>query len=326
MARILSPTPETLALAAKILRDGGLVAFPTETVYGLGADALNADAVARIFAAKGRPAHNPLIVHIADASELPQIAGPVPSARPLMDRFWPGPLTLVFPKAPSVPDIVTAGGPTVAVRIPNHPVALALLSAAGTPVAAPSANRSEQISPTRAEHVADSLGDSIDLVLDGGPCAVGLESTVLDVTVWPPRIMRPGMIARADLEDALGITLDDGETTANDEPILRSPGRMARHYAPRKPLTIAEDIRTAARDCLTPAAVLARSGPPSDLPAGAYVIPMPSDPDSYAAALYAALHQADALPVAAILVEAVPGDARWQAIRDRLIRAATPAG
>ena len=188
-----------------MLRGGGLAAFPTETVYGLGANALDAAAVARIFAAKGRPANNPLIVHLADAAQVREIAADWPeSASRLAERFWPGPLTLVLPRRDIVPDIVTARGPTVAVRVPAHPVAQALLRAAALPLAAPSANRSTELSPTRAEHVLRGLEGRIDLLLDGGPTAGGIESTVLDVTIMPPRLLRPGLIGVAQLEAVIG--------------------------------------------------------------------------------------------------------------------------
>ncbi len=188
-----SPEPERIARAAEVLRRGGLVAFPTETVYGLGANALDPNAVAGIFHAKGRPANNPVIVHVAEARDVLRVVADWPEiAERLAQRFWPGPLTLVLPKRAGVPDVVTAGGPTVAVRVPAHPVALALLRAVGVPIAAPSANRSTQLSPTRAEHVQRGLDGLIDLILDGGPTTGGLESTVLDVTTTPPRLLRPG--------------------------------------------------------------------------------------------------------------------------------------
>ena len=225
--------------AAEVLRRGGLVAFPTETVYGLGADALNPAAVARIFAAKGRPPDNPLIVHVAD----PQGAGPElvaawpPAARRLAEAFWPGPLTLVVPAGPGVPAAVTAGLPTVAVRCPDHHVARALIAAAGTPVAAPSANRSGRPSATRAEDVWEDLGEHLDVLLDAGPVPVGVESTVVDVVSSPPRLLRPGGIPVEDLEAVLG------EAVAAPPPVTAgqappSPGMKYRHYAPRAPLIL----------------------------------------------------------------------------------------
>jgi len=247
-----SPEPEKIARAAEVLRAGGLVAFPTETVYGLGADALSAVAVRRIFEVKGRPANDPIIVHISREGELEVVAGEVPpEARELIRRFWPGPLTLVLPKSERVPSLVTAGLPTVGVRMPAHPVALALIARAG-PVAAPSANLFGRPSPTRAEHVLQDLGGKIDLVLDGGPTEVGVESTVLDLSKpGRPRILRPGGVSREALEEVLGpvelaaaattgagVEVEgegEGETPA--EP-LPSPGLLRRHYAPRAKLLL----------------------------------------------------------------------------------------
>src|SRR5438128_2586209 len=199
------PEPAAIARAAAILRQGRLVAFPTETVYGLGANALDAAAVARVFEVKGRPPTNPLIVHVAGADQIAQVAADWPDvAARLAERFWPGPLTLVLPKRRELPDIVTAGGPTVAVRVPAHPVAQALLKEAGVPVAAPSANRSTGLSPTTAAHVLRGLADRIDLILDGGPTSGGIESTVLDVTTSPPRLLRPGLVTPAAIEAIVG--------------------------------------------------------------------------------------------------------------------------
>lgn len=307
------------------MRDGGIVAFPTETVYGLGANALNADAVARIFAAKGRPATNPVIVHIARLSALAEVALVSPAAQTLAASFWPGPLTMVLPKTGRVPDIVTAGGETVGVRMPRHPVAQELIREADLPIAAPSANRSEQISPTRAEHVALSLGDNVDLILDGGPCEVGIESTVLDLVSDRPRILRPGMITAAQIEAALGIALYSGPASAAGK--ARSPGQRPRHYAPHTPVLIADTAEIVARASapacsdaylvFSPDAAIATSERPQFLTS--------ADPATYAAHLYAALHKLDKLPgIACIVVERLPGGADWDAIRDRLKRAATP--
>ena len=237
-----TPNADALTEAARVLRGGGLVSFPTETVYGLGANALDAAAVARIFAAKGRPANNPLIVHVADAGAARRlVADWPPLAERLAERFWPGPLTLVLTKRDPVPDVVTAKGPTVAVRVPAHPVAQALVRAAGVPIAAPSANRSTELSPTRAEHVLRGLDGRIDVLLDGGPTAGGIESTVLDLTVTPPRLLRPGLLGIAELEVATRARWfvrrqQDGEGTA----ALPSPGLLPRHYAPRTPLECVE--------------------------------------------------------------------------------------
>lgn len=321
MARILAVTNAAIAEAAAALGAGDLVAFPTETVYGLGANALNADAVARIFAAKGRPATNPLIVHIAQSADASALADTsAPAFARLAAAFWPGPLTLVLPKQPIVPDIVTAGGPTVALRVPRHPVALALLQAAGVPLAAPSANRSEQLSPTRAQHVVEGLEEAVDIVLDGGPAEVGLESTVLDLTEQPPRLLRPGHITCSDLEAVLGTPLAAGPSAAGP---ARSPGQSRRHYAPRTPLHVVENVWEIA--ALTPGcAVLAHTPPPVPPPShvrAAAVLSAGSR--AYAAALYESLHRLDSLHPSIILAEAVPEDAAWLAVRDRLRRAST---
>jgi L-threonylcarbamoyladenylate synthase len=273
------PAGEGLAEAAERLRRGELVAFPTETVYGLGADARDADAVAKIFAAKGRPASNPLIVHVPDADAARALASDwTDAAGRLAAAFWPGPLTLVVARAAVIPDIVTAGGGTVGLRVPSHPVARELLARAGVPVAAPSANRSEEVSPTTAAHVAESLGPYVPdlMILDGGPCAVGIESTVVDVT-----------------GDAPGPA--------------RSPGQMARHYAPRKPLLLLDGV------------------PPAPAPGDALLV-LPDDPYAAAALLYAELRRLDADPtVRRVLAVSPPDTPEWTAVRDRLRRAATPA-
>mgnify|MGYP000875666620 CR=1 FL=1 len=227
---------QQIALGAKYLQQGRLVAFPTETVYGLGANAFDAAAVNRIFLAKGRPADNPLIVHIADYATLPQVASHVPAqAERLMQAFWPGPLSIVLPKSERIPTVVTAGLDTVAVRWPNHPVAAALIRQAGLPVAAPSANRSGRPSPTLAEHVAEDLGDKVDLILDAGMAAIGLESTVIDVSSGEPTLLRPGAVTVEDLEQILGPIKVANAHPSPDQPV-RSPGLKYTHYAPRAPL------------------------------------------------------------------------------------------
>jgi L-threonylcarbamoyladenylate synthase len=230
--------PESsIARAATLLREGKLVAFPTETVYGLGADATNERAVAAIFAAKERPASDPLIVHIADLEQLPSVVAETPPlALELARRFWPGPLTLVLPRAESIPLNVTAGGPTVGVRMPASVVAQELLMAGGVPVAAPSANRFMRTSPTTAAHVLADLDGRIDCVLDGGPCAVGVESTVLDLTATPPRILRPGAVTLEALREVAPEI--EGPATIGVGGVARAPGQMERHYAPRTPLVV----------------------------------------------------------------------------------------
>jgi L-threonylcarbamoyladenylate synthase len=301
------------------------VAFPTETVYGLGAHALDAAAVGRIYAAKGRPATNPVIVHVADAAAARTLAAAwPPAAEALAARFWPGPLTLVLPKAAAVPDAVTAGLPAVALRVPAHPVALALLRAAGLPVAAPSANRSTEVSPTTAAHVVASLGSAVDLVLDGGPTTVGIESTVLDLTGDRPRILRPGMVS-AEAIAAVAGPLAAAPTTVDDATPRASPGMMERHYAPRAPLRVVEHGMLAGAVAAGPAPVgLVTYRPPPTLVGAPRIVMLPDEPEGYARRLYAALHELDAAGAAAIVVEAVPETAAWDAIRDRLRRAATP--
>jgi L-threonylcarbamoyladenylate synthase len=324
--RVDLPEPDIIARAAAILRAGGLVAFPTETVYGLGAHGLDPAAVARIFAAKGRPPSNPLILHVHDRAGALSLAAewPEPAER-LARRFWPGPLTLVVPRSPIVPDLVTAGGPTVAVRMPAHPVARALIEAAGVPIAAPSANRSTQLSPTRAEHVLSGLNGRIALLLDGGPTAGGLESTVLDVTCSPPRLLRPGPIGPTELEAITGPIARPAAAAESGQP-LRSPGLLARHYAPRAPLEcVADGQERAAELCRRGFRVgwLTFASPSVHAPHGAEVRFMPADPVAYAAQLYAVLHELDDAGVERILVALPPDEEAWLAIRDRLRRAAT---
>jgi L-threonylcarbamoyladenylate synthase len=320
------PELSLIARAAEVIQRGGLVAFPTETVYGLGANALDAAAVKRIFQAKGRPATNPVIVHAADAASAAKIVAKWPeAAQRLAERFWPGPLTLVLQKSAIVPDVVTAGGPTVAIRVPAHPVARALIQAAGLPIAAPSANRSMRVSPTWAEHVLKGLGGRIDVILDGGPAPGGLESTVLDLTTAPPRLLRPGLITPAHLAEVIGpIT---GATSNADEAIpLPSPGMMARHYAP----TATVELVTGSGG--SRAEKLARSGVKvgwlshgeSQAPAeGVLHVGMPADLRAYSARLYAALHEMDAAGVERILIDLPPDTGEWMAVRDRLRRAAS---
>ena len=246
---LLLPADEhSLSMASGLLRAGQLVAFPTETVYGLGADATNVDAVLSIFAAKGRPADNPLIVHIHDRSQLEGICAVPGRALPLMDAFWPGPLTILFEKKPSIPDAVTAGLPTVAVRMPSHPVAAAMLRRCGLPVAAPSANSSGRPSPTLASHVFEDMNGKIPLILDGGPCEVGLESTVLDLCHGAPTILRPGGITREMLESVLGTEVVLAGSILRplrpDEKAL-SPGMRYKHYAPKAAVTLVDGPESA---------------------------------------------------------------------------------
>lgn len=322
-----NPDPAAIRQAAGTLKRGGLVAFPTETVYGLGAAALDPEAAARIFAAKGRPSYNPLIVHVADAAAARALAAEwSEDARRLAERFWPGPLTLVVPKRPEVPDPVTAGLPSVALRVPAHPVAHALLREAGIPVAAPSANRSTQVSPTTAAHVERSLGDRVDLILDGGPTSVGIESTVVSLVGGVPTLLRPGTISVEELRAVVGeVALPSA--SAGGHAARPSPGMLDRHYAPRAELRLVEPGRGASPmeapggwDGAT--AVMALAG--HAYPAGFRVVVMPTDAREYAARLYETLHRLDDEGFERILVELPPDTPEWAGVRDRLRRAAHP--
>ena len=253
MTRILivnpqAPEPDLIAEAAAVIRAGGLVAFPTETVYGLGANALDAEAVAGIFVAKERPTQDPLIVHLASADDLPKVVSHIPeTARRLADAFWPGPLTIIMPRHADLPRGVSAGLDTVAVRVPSHPVARALLRASGLPIAAPSANRFGFTSPTAARHVFADLQGRIEMILDGGSPTIGVESTVLDVSVQPARILRPGGVSREALEEVLGdVEVFDGAAAEAEKQPLPSPGMMSRHYAPRATMVLFQGTDTAA--------------------------------------------------------------------------------
>jgi L-threonylcarbamoyladenylate synthase len=327
------PDDAAIAEAAEILRRGGLVAFPTETVYGLGANALNAAAVERIFLAKGRPANNPVIVHVADAAAARELTSTWPStAEKLAAAFWPGPLTLVLPKRDAIPDIVTAGGPTVGIRVPAHPVALALLQSVQLPLAAPSANRSLQVSPTTAQHALSGLGGRVELIIDAGPTSGGLESTVLDLTVDPPRLLRPGLVTTTQLEAVIGPIASAASQMPATKVPLRSPGQLERHYAPRARLigcTIASEARV--KELLdgvnqvgwlrlTPGGTVSNERPDS----GLRIVEMPRDAAQYSRRLYSALHDLDDAGVQWIVVDLPPVTDEWLAVHDRLRRASTP--
>jgi L-threonylcarbamoyladenylate synthase len=311
---------------AEVIRAGGLVAFPTETVYGLGADALSSAAVVRIFEAKERPRGNPLIVHLASAAALESIAVRVPPrARHAAARFWPGPLTLVVPRAATVPLITTGGLETVAARVPAHPVARALIEASGRPIAAPSANRSGRPSPTCAEHVRDDLDGRIELILDGGPTPVGVESTVLDMTTDPPMLLRPGGVTLEELKDCLGEVAVLG--SGDEEAAGRSPGLRYRHYAPRAQVIIieagtGEKVVAAWLEAGRPVALMTQR-PVSLDRRGLRVKIMPDDLGAYARGLFAALRELDSTGVEGIFVEAVPREGLGLTIMDRLRRAAS---
>jgi len=306
-----SPSKLAIAEAARLIRAGKLVAFPTETVYGLGANAFDAAAVARIFAAKGRPASSPLIVHVASLEAARALVAEWPETADRLARaFWPGPLTLVLPKRALIPDIVTAGLPTVGVRVPANPWALALLEEAQVPIAAPSANRFMELSPTTAAHVRESLGDRVDYILDGGATDVGIESTVLSLAGPSPVLLRPGMISASAIEQVvgkIGVAQPVSEGAAHP-----SPGMRDRHYSPRTPLVF--EIPSAGRG-----AYLWITRPVE----GAESIRMPANAAGYAAVLYETLHRLDGEKLDWIAVETPPASAEWSGIVDRLTRASS---
>jgi L-threonylcarbamoyladenylate synthase len=349
-------------LAAALLRAGKLVAFPTETVYGVGADATSPAATRRIFDLKGRPASNPLIVHVADTAtaKLHTADWPIAAQR-LAAEFWPGPLTLVLPRHPSICREATAGRETVAIRVPDHPLALAMLQAFGGPVAAPSANRSTRVSPTTAEHVRSEFGSQIDLILDGGACPIGIESTVLDLTTFPrPTLLRPGGTSVAEIEAVVGpVRLLPRLANYDNVDSAPSPGLSSLHYAPQTPayrfsrdhypevvkrLGGTGDAETDEievpdqQDCITPHphGVRQAQGPDITSPATVLllskaaipsphdVVTMPVTPDAYARVLYASLRGADAGGYSAIYIELPPDSPEWLAVRDRLVRATRP--
>jgi L-threonylcarbamoyladenylate synthase len=306
--------------AAEILRSGGLVAFATETVYGLGADAGNPAAVARIFEVKGRPRFDPLIVHVADVDQARTLVTEFPEAAERLARaFWPGPLTLVLPKCEVVPDLVTAGLPTVALRVPAHEQALALIRAAGRPVAAPSANRFGCLSPTTAQHVQEQLGDRIDFILDGGPCRVGVESTILDLAGPVPRLLRPGGITVEELAPSLdgGIAVERGAVAPGEA--APAPGMLRHHYAPRTPLVLVEDWRQASADAKT--AVLAFDQAPPGEFLRVEVLSPAGDLREAAARFFAALRRLDACGAERIIAVRFPSHGLGVALNDRLSRA-----
>jgi len=319
------PDPAQIEEAARVLNAGELVAFPTETVYGLGADAANPAAVARIFAAKGRPRSHPVIVHVSNFDAAREWAGSVPDAAlRLADAFWPGPLTIVLPRSSRVPDAVTGGQSSVALRAPAHPVARALLAAFGRGIAAPSANRYGRISPTRAADVREELGDRVALVLDGGNCEVGLESTIVACLDGRVTLLRPGAVSRSQLADVVGVVADP------DDSAPRAPGRQRSHYAPGTPLSIvdAANLEREVREAIAAGervAVLARSVSPIASERLVWRC-MPALPAGYARALYAALRELDAEGAGRILVEGVPTEESWAAVADRLSRAAARGG
>lgn len=313
--------PAAIVQAISELNSGNLVAFPTETVYGIGADAENERALRKIFTAKGRPADHPLIVHLAEAAMMERYARYIPeSAWLLVEHFWPGPLTLILRRNKHVSDLVTGGQDTVGLRIPSHPIALTLLSQFNRGIAAPSANRFGRISPTTADHVRSELGQSVDVILDGGSCSVGLESTIVDLTSESPRLLRPGGISRAMLAEVLGV-----RPTVGDASAPRTPGQLARHYSPQTPLRLAEK-NTLDRIVETQSdrytfGVLALNNTEKKMRGGCWVS-MPRSAELYARDIYARLHELDRGGYHMILVETPPATKDWDAVRDRLNRAA----
>lgn len=308
--------------AVEILRNGGLVAFPTETVYGLGADATNVSAVRKIFHAKERPYDHPLIVHIAGIEQLGDWAQDVSSeAMKLAQVFWPGPLTMILKKQLHVLDIVTGWQDTIGLRVPRHPVARSLLHEFGSGIAAPSANKFTHISPTTAISVYEELDDEVDLILDGGDCAIGLESTIIDMTSTVPTILRPGVITPAEIEDVLGITI---RSSRQDKPLVRAPGMHHLHYAPKTKVVLVEtkNIANSVKKLATqelPAVVVTWSDVVLD--ADVSQVKMPNDAAAYAKRIYQTLRSLDAQNYQVMLVEHVPDGLAWDAIRDRLSKA-----
>jgi L-threonylcarbamoyladenylate synthase len=317
MSERLGTSARDIETAARALRAGRLVAFPTETVYGLGGIATDDRAVAAIFEAKGRPRFNPLIVHVADRAAAQALARWNELAERLAARFWPGALTLVLPRAPGCPlsPLVSAGGDTVGLRVPAHPVAQALLEATALPVAAPSANPAGGVSPTTADHVAEGLGAAVDIILDGGPCRIGLESTVLDLSGGAPRLLRPGGVTRGALEAEIG-PLAAGPADPGQAP--RAPGQLASHYAPARPL------RLEARSVAADEALLAFGPQPLAGARATLNLSATGDLAEAAANLFAMLRRLDRPDVRAIAVMPIPARGLGEAIRDRLERAAAP--
>lgn len=307
---VTAPTPTAVNRAAQVLREGGVVVMPTETVYGLACDALNVEAVRRVFEIKGRPSDNPLIVHVASIEQARLLTLRwSPEAETLARAFWPGPLTLVLPKAECVPNATTAGLATVALRMPRHHVCRSLIEAAGRALAAPSANVFMGISPTSADHIDPEILVEVDIILDGGPCEVGLESTVVDVSGGNPRVLRPGAVTRADIQAALGRPL--GDMPPGD--VRRSPGMYPRHYAPRATLRLVEK---------------APAGEPGLVfgePQNENQVRMPRDPAAYGSGLYSALRRLDRAGHEVLFAELPPQSGDWEAVNDRLRKASGTA-
>jgi L-threonylcarbamoyladenylate synthase len=316
--------------AASLILRGEVVALPTETVYGLAANALNPGAVERIFQIKGRPAHNPIIVHVGNTSMAKRcVSSWPPIAAKLARAFWPGPLTLVLPRSPRIPDVVTAGGATVGVRWPSHPFIQAVIRQCGVPLAAPSANPANRVSATTADHVRKYLADKISLIVDGGPSQIGIESTVLDVSARTPRLLRPGMIHEKALLAVTGKLL---RGSGKESAILKSPGQLPRHYAPKAKLVMRSwkhesDLREQSSRFKVAASkihIIVHTQIPSTKGFGAVTV-LPHDAAAFARAIYAELHKSDEAGAKVIVVEDLPAEAEWRAIADRLHRAAAKA-
>ncbi len=318
--RRLGTVPAELAEAGRLLAESKLVAFPTETVYGLGADATNARAIARLYAAKGRPQFNPLIAHVATTEAAEKLAPLPPLARKLAKAFWPGPLTLVVPVTPDCPvcELARAGLPSLAIRVPDHPVAQAVLSAAGRPIAAPSANRSGHVSPSEAAHVASDLDGIIDAIVDGGSCPIGVESTILGCLDSKVTLLRPGGLAREQIEDVLGVKLETAD--GGDAALPLAPGRLASHYAPVHRLRLDAAAVSPDEACLA----FGPKPPEGAAPERTLNLSPYGDTAEAAANLYAFLRRLDALAVEGIAVVPIPRQGLGEAINDRLARAAAP--
>lgn len=305
---VLSPTPDAIASAARVIRDGGVVVMPTETVYGLACNAMNAAAVQRVFDIKGRPSENPLIVHISGVDDLKQVASDWPEiAEKMARKFWPGPLTMVLPKRRDVPDETTGGLETVAVRVPRHWVAKELIQAAGCPIAAPSANVFMGLSPTTAQDIDPEIDVEVPIILDGGPCEVGLESTVVDLTDETPVILRPGGVTRAEIQALIGRPLGHVPPPT----VRKSPGMYRRHYAPKATLKLVESV--GAED----------AGLVFEAPKSIKQVKMPRDPKAYAVGMYGAIRKLDMMGVEVIHVQEPPDKPEWEAVLDRLRKASS---
>jgi L-threonylcarbamoyladenylate synthase len=307
--------------AAEIIQKGGIVAFPTETVYGLGADAFNPLAVARIFEVKRRPSFDPLIVHVANPADVKKLVKEIPSnAKKLIERFWPGPLTVVLLKEEDIPDIVTAGLPTLAIRMPSHPMALSLIRESNTPIAAPSANLFGYLSPTTAEHVREQLGDQVDLILDGGPCSVGVESTIVSFLEERPKLLRPGGVSLEEIESIIGKV----EVHPIGEERPQAPGMLPKHYAPRTPIVLDWDKKNLNLLEDKNIGFLAFKEPKNYLKIRSIeILSKKGDIREAAANLFAAIRRLDALDLDLILAEPIPEVGLGRAIMDRLRRAST---